>query len=81
MLTGHLFRLNSGTLGIHSVNEQRIAVMIPEGVIVKVVSSPRAEDRMIDVLWEGRKLSVFTEDFLKRGTEVQSVRQDRSTSA
>ena len=36
---------------------------------------------MIDVTWEGRTLSVFTEDFLKRSTEVQSVRNDRSASA
>jgi len=81
MLSGHLFRLNASTLGIHSVNEQRIAVMITEGMIVQVVSGPHAEDRMIDVMWEGRTLSVFTEDFLKRGTEVLTVRKDRATSA
>ena len=81
MLSGHLFRLSSSTLGIYSVDGLRIAVMIPEGVIIQVVSGPRAEDRMIDVMWEGRTLSVFTEDFLKRYTEVQSIRADRTASA
>ena len=81
MLSGRFFRLNSSTLGIHSVSGQRTAIVIPEGAVIQVVSGPRVEDRMIDVTWEGRRLSVFTEDFLARGAEVPTVKEDRAALA
>ena len=80
MLTGKFFQLNLNTLGIHSEDGQRTAVMVPAGAIIQVVSGPRTEDRMIDVIWEGRTLSVFTEDFLARSEESASVKDGRAAS-
>ena len=34
---------------------------------------------MIDVVWEGRTLSIFTEDLFQRGKEVQNVREARAS--
>jgi len=78
VMTGKSFRLSSNILGIHSIDGQRTAVMIPEGGIVKVVSGPLADTRMVDVSWEGRTLAVFAEDISRRGIEV---RDERWTSA
>jgi hypothetical protein len=48
--------------------------MIPEGAIVQMASGPLADTRMIDVLWEGRTLAVFSEDILQRGKELGAGR-------
>ena len=58
-----------------------MAVMIPEGATVQVVSEPLADTRMVDVVWEGRLLAVFAEDLVQRAKEVSSVKDDRSASA
>ena len=74
MFTGKHFRLKAATLGIESVGEQRTAIMIPAGAVIEVLSGPRPDDkRMVDVLWEDRKLVVFAEDIIKRGEEVQAT--------
>ena len=80
MLTGKSLRLTSSLLGIQSADGQRIAVMIPEGATIQVVSGPLADTRMVDILWEGRNLAVFAEDILQRGKEVRSVNDKRSAS-
>ena len=74
MLTGKLFCLRSSTLAIEeaSGSEHRIAVMIPGNEIVRVVRGPTPTDsRMVDVVWKGRQLVMFTVDIESRGKEVQ----------
>ena len=80
MLTGKEFRLSSSVLGIYTEDEQRTAVMIPEGAIVYVVSGPVGQDRMVDVRWDEKVVAVFAVDLTKRGSEVQSIRDDRAAS-
>ena len=72
--------LNAKTIAIQSIDGRRTATFIPEGAIVQVqmISGPRALNRMIDVLWEGRTLSVFAEDILLRSEEVRSVKERAS---
>ena len=81
MFTGNLLKLKSTVLGIYSVDGQRTAVMIPAGATVKIISGPRTEDRMVDILWDGRVVAAFAVDIVNRGEEVQTVRGGRSTSA
>ena len=77
-MTGKSFRLSSNILGVHSVDDQRTAVMIAEGGIVQVVSGSLADTRMVDVYGKGVQLAVFAEDSLRRSIEVKN---GRSTSA
>jgi len=69
----NLRQLTVSILGIDSVGVQRTAVMIPEGATVELVPGPSADDRMVDVLWQGRTLAVFAEDLFQRGKGVKSV--------
>ena len=74
MFTGKRFRLKNSILGIESSDEQRIAIMVPTNAAIEVLSGPRPDDkRMVDVLWEDRKLVMFAEDITKRGEEVRSA--------
>jgi len=59
MLTGHHFRLLVETLGIEAIDdEHRVAVLVPAGETIIVLSGPRPEDmRMVDVQWRDKKAS------------------------
>ena len=78
MLTGRRFKLERPTLAIDGVNAKRQTSFVPAGAIIKVVSGPTSEgDRMVDVLWDGKIVTMFAIDVNVRGTEVL----DESTSA
>jgi hypothetical protein len=74
MLTGHRFRLLVETLGIEAIDDDhRIAVKVPAGETITVLSGPRPDDkRMVDVQWGDKKLVMFYEDIQKRSDEVKS---------
>ena len=74
MLTGKRFRLESPTLALDVAEGKRTAVTIPANAILKVVSGPTGEgDRMVDVHWAGRTLTMFEIDVNVRGTEIRSL--------
>ena len=73
MYTGKRFRLKTETLGIEEALNKRVAVQVPPGEIVTVLSGPRPDDRrLVDVLWGKRKLVMFTQDIDTRGEAVRS---------
>jgi hypothetical protein len=69
-LTGKQFQIGTATLVIDSKDGKRIAVTIPARAIVKVVSRPLQNDRLIDVSWDGRVVQMFAVDLDARGTEA-----------
>ena len=71
MLTGKRYRLERPTLAIHSTNGKRESLYVPAEAIVKVVSGPTSTgDRMVDVLWDGKIVTMFAIDVNIRGTEI-----------
>jgi hypothetical protein len=71
MLSGKRFRLKATTLGVETVEDHRVAVQVPADETVIVLSGPRPDDlRMVDVLWNDRKLVMFAEDIEKRGQQI-----------
>jgi hypothetical protein len=72
MLSGKFFRLDTPTLGIEETSGRRRAVTVPANEIVRVVQGPTpTATRLVDVMWEGRYLTMFTVDIQERGTEVE----------
>ena len=70
MLTGKRFTLARATLSIEMAGSKRTAVEIPAGAIIKVVSDPDNGGGVLDVLWDGRIISMFLVDVEARGTEI-----------
>lgn len=71
MLTGRRFRIDTPTLAVkEGPGGKRVAVTIPAGAIVKVISGPTDGDRIVDVLWEGQAIEMFTIDLQRRGVEL-----------
>jgi hypothetical protein len=60
------------TSGYVSYSRGHVWITIPAGTIIRVIAGPNGEgDRMVDVLWESRPLSMFAIDLTAGGTEIQ----------
>ena len=70
MLTGKRFKLSERTLATEVVDRERKAISLPAGAIIKVLSTTYNGERMVDVLWEDRKVEILTCDLEMRGIEV-----------
>ena len=70
MLTGQRFKLRKSALAIEIVNGMRLRIAIPTRTILKVIAGPIEGDQMVDVLWEGKRVSMFAVDLITRGTEI-----------
>jgi hypothetical protein len=74
MLSGKRFRLGNPTLALDVVDGKRVAITVPEGSIIKVVAGPTGEgDRLVDVVWAGRTVAMFSFDVTVRGTEIKDA--------
>ena len=69
-MQGKSFRLKSATLGITSEQGERIPVTIPSGAVIKVVRDPHDGNRLLDVVWDGKPVMMFTQDVRERGEQV-----------
>ena len=68
------FRLKTPTLGtISSDDGHRVAVTIPQNAIVTVFNGPLDDNRMVDVLWEGKTVMMFALDLRNRGERVDGA--------
>jgi hypothetical protein len=74
MLTGHRFHLTKETPGIEiNSNHNRVAVTVPAGQTITILSGPRPDDkRMVDVQWGDKTLVMFYVDIQTRCEEVKS---------
>jgi hypothetical protein len=70
MLTGKLFRLQRPTLSLDCHAEKPKLTTIPMDAILRAVSAKSA-DGLVDVLWNGHRLSLFAIDIERRGIEVE----------
>ena len=70
MLTGKRFQMRTETLALAEIGGKREAITIPAGAVIKVVSGPRQNDQLMDVLWAGRIVKVFAVDVDARGREI-----------
>ena len=72
MLSGKRFRLENPTLALDLLDGKRVAITVPTGSTIKVVSGPTGEgDQLVDVVWAGRMVAMFAYDVDVRGTEIE----------
>ncbi|MGA2250964.1 hypothetical protein [Terracidiphilus sp.] len=65
-MLGH-HRLNNPLLAMFAGNDGHEAVTVPSGTILDLTAKKFNGDRLMEVIWNGRKLLMFTED-LKNAT-------------
>jgi hypothetical protein len=69
MHTGR-FKLDKTTLAMGDVNGKRVAVTISAGDTVNLIANPSPWNKMVDVIWEGRTVSMYAVDLKQRGIET-----------
>ena len=75
MLSGKRFELMRPTTGIELFNGRPSLVTIPAYDCFRVLFGPYAHDlpdeRLVCVLWEGRRVALFAVDVEERGIEIK----------
>jgi hypothetical protein len=70
-LDGRRFKLENPTLALDVVNGRRLALTIPAGETIQVVSSPVGQNGgLVEAVWEGRRVAMFAFDVSMRGIEI-----------
>ena len=78
--SGERFRVVTSLLGVDYTYQHGVTVIIPAGATFQVVSGPRLDNtRMVDVLWEGRPLTMFVQDILSRCQKISEPAGDPSS--
>jgi hypothetical protein len=71
MFAGKRYRLQTPILAVNVDGHVKgSTVNLPIGAILEVVSGPTDGDGMMDVLWDGQTVAVFSIDLNVRGQEV-----------
>ena len=68
-------RLKEDTIAIDTATGKPTAITVPKNAIVNVVT-PLNGNR-VDVIWEGRTVSMFVEDIRDRGEAIEDRRRSR----
>ena len=65
------YRLKTCTLAILDQDGQKIPMRIPTGSTVEIIEQDINGNRLVDVKWEGKKVTMFTIDLRERGEAVK----------
>ena len=68
MLDVLLYRLTASTIALFPEEGRQVARALPQGSLVKVEKF--TTERFIEVMWEGKRLTMFTQDLRERGERV-----------
>lgn len=79
MLTGKRFKLSKPVLAFKIPDSHRVAVAVPAGTILRVVSGPSNGNQRTEVLWQGRVVVMLASDLNQRGTEIMPGRVSTSS--
>jgi hypothetical protein len=69
-MTGKQFILKKATLAILSENGGRIPVTVPQDSVVELPGGDIQSDRLVNVHWQGKVLTMFAQDIRERGKRV-----------
>ena len=66
------YRINSPTMAIFETEGRPVADTVPEGAIIEMDSRNFVGDRLIEMLWDGRRGRMYTQDLRERAESVRS---------
>jgi hypothetical protein len=67
-----MFRLREAIIGVPSLRESLTIITVPRGAVLEVVGEPQ-KSGMVEALWEGRQIAVFTRDIETRGDSIKAA--------
>src|SRR5205085_8037840 len=71
MLTGKRFEFRTNVVVLETVKGKRVASIVPKGSTVLVISGPVGDDKIVDVQWQNRTLTMFAIDLDENAIEIK----------
>jgi hypothetical protein len=65
-----IYRIASPTISLNLEGERHVARTLPKGALVKIESETFNGNKLVEVLFEGRVIMMFTQDLRSRGLKV-----------
>ena len=65
------YRINKPTLAILTLEDERVAVRVPSNSVVLVIDDSDQEP-LVEVEWEGKRISMFVVDLRDRGEPMRT---------
>ena len=64
------YRITSPTISLYLEGDRHVAHTLPKGALVEIESETFNGNRLVEVLFEGNVVMMFTQDLRSRGTKV-----------
>ena len=65
------YRITSPSLVLLQVNDRRVSHMIPKGAVVSFDGKTFNGDKIVEVVWDGKIVLMFTQDLRSRGEKIE----------
>jgi hypothetical protein len=65
------YHINDPTIAMFQQNGQYAACTVASGTVVDVVDGPIDGDKLVDVIWDGRDVMMFTQDLRSRADRIE----------
>jgi hypothetical protein len=67
-----VYRLTTPTLGLETKNGTAVPIVVPEGALI-ILQGSLPEAGLIECLWEGKAVSLFSIDIKERGMPTKEA--------
>jgi hypothetical protein len=64
------YRINSPTIALFEEDGRHVANTVPAGAVIEISSDRFDGDKLLEVVWEGKRVMMFTQDLRKRAESV-----------
>ena len=68
------YRITHPTIALFEQDGRHVADTVPEGGIIEI-GIPLDGDKLVEVVWEGKRVMMFTQDLRKRAESVNGPRK------
>ena len=65
------YRIKSPTIAVFSENGRNVTRTVPEGAVVEIKNLAFDGKKLVEVMWDGRNVLMFSQDIQTRGERVQ----------
>jgi len=69
------YRINSPTIALFEEDGRHVANTVPAGAVIDISSDSFDGDKLLEVVWEGKPVMMFTQDLRKRAESVNGLRK------
>jgi hypothetical protein len=65
------YRINDPTIAVFQQEGKHVAHTVASGTVVEVTQGVIDGDRLVDVIWDGREVMMFTQDLRSRAERIE----------